>query len=103
MEKLHHKALLLSAAIVVANWYLLLLYLIFLLSPHFLSHASLPPPLCEMVQQGGFIPETVPTCQVIEHSSQLKSDAIQSGLSSPSAQASLNQPVHQVTASKHTF
>lgn len=64
---------------------------------------SLSPSLCEAVKQGGFIPEAVPTRQVIQHSSPLKSNGVQSGLGSPGAQASLNQPVHQVAALKHTL
>lgn len=108
---------------VVAAGYLLLFSLVFipfpfsplpcslhLLSHLFLSHAlgpslSSPPlsPLCEVVQQGGSIPKTVLTCQVIQHSSPLKSNAIELGFGSASAQAPLNQPVHQVTAPKHTF
>lgn len=60
-------------------------------------------PLCETVQWRGVIPETVPTRRVIDHSSQLKSDGVESGLSPPGAQASPNQPVNQVTACECTF
>lgn len=67
LDKLHHKALpLWLSAMVVAAWYLFLFTTS--LSPHFLSNVpgpSLPSPLCELVQQSGFIPEAVLTCQVI--------------------------------------
>lgn len=61
-------------------------------------HASA---VCEVIQHGWLVLETVLTCQVIQHSSQLEPSSVQPGVCSPSAETSLHQPVHQVTATKH--